>query len=202
MPDYIPKPDNSAQAFINTVTTALEADEAAFGITPAQSAAVRAALTAFSNALVAANNAKGAANVAVADKDAKRRALEDLLRPLVQQIQVNPAVTDAARVSAGIPIRDTTRTFTNPVPPVNLVAVADPAGSNNLKWDSGGNAAGVQYVVEAKTGNGSDFVLVDVTSARTFKHTGQAPGVRVEYRVRARRGAATSGPSNTATVYA
>jgi len=43
--------------------------------------------------------------------------------------------------------------------------------------------------------------LVDVTSATKFNHTGQTPGVKAVYRVRARRGTAVSEPSNEAVVY-
>jgi hypothetical protein len=181
--------------------TALEADEVAFGILPADSLALRAAHTAFEDALNVANTKKGEAQIAVANKDAARTSLEGALRPVVAQIQVNPIVEDADRVAAGIPIRDTTRTFSNPITPTDLVAVADASGTNSLKWSDAGNATGIQYVVEAKIGTVMEFSTVDVVTARTLRHTGRTPGQKVEYRVRARRGAAISDPSNVAVVY-
>jgi hypothetical protein len=201
MPDYIPKPDGDAVAYTDTLITALEADEVAFGILPADSLALRAAHTAFEDALNVANTKKGEAQIAVANKDTSRSGLEQALRPVVAQIQVNPVVTDANRVAAGIPIRDTTRTFSNPITPTDLVATADAAGTNSLKWSDAGNATGIQYVVEAKIGAAVEFVTVDVVTARTFRHTGRTPGQKVEYRVRARRGSAISDPSNVAVVY-
>ncbi len=201
MPDYIPKPDGEAVAYTETLITALESDEVAYGITPAQSLALRAAHTDFENSLNASNTKKGEAQIAVADKDTKRTALEAALRPIVAQIQVNPVVTDSSRVAAGIPIRDTTRTFSAPVTPTDLVATADAAGTNSLKWSDAGNATGIQYVVEAKIGAATEFAMVDAVTARTYRHTGRTPGQRVEYRVRARRGAAISDPSNVAVVY-
>ena len=201
MPDWIPKPDVQFQASMETLVTRLEADEAAYGIVAADSLALRNALSAFNNALVAADTAKAAANTAVANKDAARVALEALVRPLVARIQVNPVVTDANRQLAGIPIRDTIRTFSAPTPPQNLIATADASGVTTLKWDAGANAAGVQYVVEARIGNATEFSRVDVVTARTYRHTGVTVGQHAEYRVRARRGTAESGPSNTASVY-
>jgi hypothetical protein len=202
MPDYIPKPDGESQSYTDVLIAALELDEAAFGITVAQSLALREAHTRFEDALNAANTAKGAAQVAVAAKDTARTALEQLLRPIVAQIQVNPAVTDADRVAAGIPIRDTTRTFSAPVTPSGLVATADAAGTNLLKWSGAGNSTGIQFVVEAKVGSALEFSTVDVVTATTYRHTGRTPGQQVVYRVRARRGSALSDPSNVATVYA
>jgi hypothetical protein len=201
MPDYIPKPDGEAVAYTETLITALESDEAAYGITAAQAIALRAAHTEFENSLNVSNTKKGAAQIAVADKDTKRTALEAELRPIVAQIQVNPAVEDAARVAAGIPIRDTTRTFSNPITPTDLVANADAAGTNSLKWADAGNSTGIQYVVEAKAGSATEFLTVDVVTARTYRHTGRTAGQKVEYRVRARRGSAISDPSNVAVVY-
>jgi hypothetical protein len=202
MPDYIPKPDGEAVAYTETLITALESDEAAYGITAAQSLALRAAHTDFENSLNVSNTKKGEAQIAVADKDTKRTALEAALRPIVAQIQVNPVVTDPLRVAAGIPIRDTVRTFSNPVTPSGLVATADAAGTNSLKWSGAGNSTGIQFVVEAKIGAAPEFSTVDVVTATTYRHTGRTPGQQVVYRVRARRGSALSDPSNVATVYA
>lgn len=201
MPDYIPKPDFEAAAYLDTMLDALEANEVNYGFIADDFAAVRVLLTAFVNALNASNAAKGTAQVAVAAKDTARADLEAALRPLVAQIQVNPIVEDADRVAAGIPIRDTTRTFSNPITPSDLVATADAAGTNSLKWASAGNSTGIQYVVEAKVGTAAVFSTVDVVTATTYRHTERTPGQKVEYRVRARRGDAISDPSNVAVVY-
>lgn len=201
MPDYIPKPDQEAVAYLDTLITALEANEVAYGGVADDFASLRTLHTAFEDALNVSNTKKGEAQIAVANKDAARLDLEAAVRPEVAQIQVNPAVLDADRVTAGIPIRDTVRTFSNPITPTDLVAVADAAGTNTLKWDDAGNATGIQYVVEGKVGAAAGFSTVDVVTARTYRHTGQTPGVKVEYRIRARRGNAISDPSNVAVVY-
>jgi hypothetical protein len=199
--DYIPKPDREAQARMSSILVAMAAAPADYGLTAVEVSALQSKLDDFSAALDAADAAKSAAQIAVSAKDNARATLEAAFRPAVQRIQVNPAVTDASRTTAGIPVRDTVRTVSSPVVPVDLVATGDASGFNSLKWKSGGNAGGVQYVVEGKAGSAPDFSLVDVTSATTFKHTGVTVGQQIQYRIKARRGAAISTPSNVATVY-
>ncbi len=70
-----------------------------------------------------------------------------------------------------------------------------------MKWNSNGNASGIQYVVEKKVGTAAEFSIVDVTGATTFKDTGAPAGTHAEYRVRARRGGVVSEPSNVAPIY-
>jgi hypothetical protein len=201
MPDWIPKPDVEFVAFADRVVSALEADEAAYGLVAADTLSLRAALTQLSNALGASNVAKNNATTAVAAKDARRAEFEGLLRPIVQRVQVNPNVTDAQRTAAALPIRDTVRTVSAPIAPRDLVAVSDGSGVNSLKWNANGNSSGVEYVVEAKVGPALDFSTVDVTRATSYRHSGRTVGQLVNYRVRARRGAALSEPSNVAGVH-
>ncbi len=201
MPDYVPKPDRQAQSFTERVTTAIESDEAAFGLVAADSLALRAKQTAYSNALDANDAAQAAARVAVTEKDTKRSELEAFLRPLIQRAQLNPSVTDATKVAAGIPIRDKIRTSTAPIPPVGLVATANANGTAALKWGANGNASGIQFVVERKSGSATEFSTVDVVAATSWKDSAAPAGTHAEYRVRARRGGVTSEPSNVAPIY-
>jgi hypothetical protein len=111
-------------------------------------------------------------------------------------------VTDATRTAAGIPVRDTVRTFSAPVSPRELVATQASPTSASLAWNSNGNASGVQYVIEKRVNNAGEWLQVDVVTATRYLAQGLTPGVRVDFRVKARRGAQTSDPSNTASIYA
>ncbi len=93
------------------------------------------------------------------------------------------------------------RTVSAPVPPTDLVASADAAGTNSLRWNGAGNASGIQFVIEARIGTALGYSLVDVVSATSYRHIDRTPGQPVLYRVRARRGSQTSDPSNIAGVY-
>jgi hypothetical protein len=201
MPDYIAKPDTDFAAQMTALIAVLAANEAAYGMAAGAAAPLSAALDTFDTALGTANTAKAAANVAVAAKDQARNDLEGLVRPLIRQIQENPIVTDALRSDAGIPIRDTVRTTSSPVAPSDLVATADAAGTNSLRWSGAGNASGIQFVIEAKVGSAPEFSIIDVVTATSYRHTDRVPGQAVLYRVKARRGSMTSDPSNIAGVY-
>ncbi len=201
MPDYIPKQDRAALAFYTTLLAALAATPAQYGLVAADVTPLSTKRTTFSSALDDADSAKVAASTAVAAKDTALDDVESSVRALVARIQVDPAVSDASRSAAGIPIRDTVRTTSAPIAPRDLVASADAAGVNRLSWNSNGNSVGVQYVVEAKVSTAAEFTIVDVVTATTFHHGGRTAGVPVLYRVRARRGTQTSEPSNVSGVY-
>ncbi len=201
MPDYIPKPDVEASAYFNRVLQFAENDDAPLIMPLAAVAALRALASDFADKILSVENARAGLANAVAVKDEARAAVEVRFRAEIQRVQVDPLVTDSKRVAAGIPVRDTIRTTSAPVTPSALVAVADAAGINNLTWDGSANASGIQYVVEAKIAPALDFSTVDVVTAQKFAHTAQMPGRNVVYRVKARRGTATSAPSNTASVY-
>ncbi len=201
MPDYIPKPDRAFLAYLTMVLAAIGSQPEAYGTTSLALGPMTAALADFSTSLDAADTAKASAKVAVAAKDADRAELEALFRPFVLRVQTDPSVTDALKTGASLPLRDTTRTFSAPVAPVDLVATADASGTNMLRWSGAGNASGIQFVIEARIGAAADFSTIDVVTATSYRHTGRTPGQTVQYRIRARRGAAVSDPSNAAVVY-
>jgi hypothetical protein len=201
MADWIVKPDVAARAQIGGIAAAIAAAPGDFGLTAADAAALNTALASFGDALDASMAAQAAARTAVANKNAARAALENLLRPMIQRAQLDPVVTDEKRAAAGIPIRDTVRTVSAPVAPRELVATLASPTTARLVWNSNGNASGVQYVVEGKAGAAADFSLVNVVTATKLDVPGLVAGQRVDYRVRARRGSATSDASNVASVY-
>lgn len=200
--DWFPKPDTEANALADRIVTAIEADEVAFGLVPADTLRLRAKVAAFAAALVAADAAKAQQNIAVAAKDAARKELEDDLRPTVQRVQVNPAVTDETRTAAGIPVRDTVRSYNAPIAPRDLVAQEGANGVHSLKWNGNGNADGVQFVVEGKAPADADFRRLDAVTTTKYSTEPFARGVRIDFRVRARRGTELSEPSNVASVNA
>ncbi len=198
--DWFPKQDGAASSAADRAVVAFEADEAAYGLTEVESARLRAKVAAFNSALVAADAAKAAQNTAVANKDAARRELEDDLRAIYRQVQERPDVTDAARQTAGLPVRDTTRSYNAPISPRDLVAQEGANGVHFLKWNANGNASGIMFAVEAKAPGDVDFKRLDAVTTVTFRTEPFARGARVEFRIRARRGTEYSEPSNVAVV--
>jgi hypothetical protein len=75
-------------------------------------------------------------------------------------------------------------------------------GTNALTGKRNGNAPGTQFVIEAMIGAATAYALVDIVTTTKYDYRNQKPGVRVVYRVRARKSGNTSDPSNQAIVYA
>ena len=85
--------------------------------------------------------------------------------------------------------------------PQDLLVNGTSDGINHLKWNRNGNRYGTAFIIEAKIGDSSAWNIIDVVTVSKYDHKNQTPGVKVQYRVRAKRGEQESTASNTATVY-
>jgi len=201
MADYIKKPDSQFGGQMGVIVPSLVATPVAFGLVADDVAGLAALRADFDAKLAAADAAKAALATAVADKDAARKALEAVLRPLIKRVQAAPNVSDETKRAAGIPIHDTVRSTLAPIVVLGLVANLDGPAAALLSWNSNGNSSGVQYRVEKRVNNAGDWMLVDAVNPTRLRVTGLVPGVPVAFRVVARRGAAQAEPSNIASVY-
>jgi hypothetical protein len=89
-----------------------------------------------------------------------------------------------------------------PLTPFELAATGYSNGVNKLTF-TGNNAPGrVVFLVEAKTGDSPQYVIIGTTKSQRFKHEGVKPGVPIQYRVRAQAARGQiSACSNEAAVY-
>ncbi|MCD9185372.1 MAG: hypothetical protein LUM44_02995 [Pyrinomonadaceae bacterium] len=101
----------------------------------------------------------------------------------------------------GLDADDSIASIIAPQTPTALVVEGFSNGTNKLKFNRNGNKQNTIYIIEAKSGDAADFVIVGTTTKTTFEHKNQKPGVKTVYRVRAQRGDDYSDYSNTATVY-
>lgn len=201
MPNVVPNPDDAAAKSLNGSIAQIKANAALYGVADADMVALEAKATAFASELTNVEAAKNAQTAAVARKDAARTTLEHDYRAMVQRIHVNPAVTDAHKAAAGIPMRDTIRTFAMPPAPLDLVVSAQSNGTNYLAWNRNGAPERTDFAIEARTAPSEAWIMVGSVSATQFQHTGQKPGVAVTYRVSARRGKYQSQPCAPVGVY-
>ena len=104
-------------------------------------------------------------------------------------------------VEAGLDADDSTPSVVAPQTPTDLVVEGFSNGTNKLKFNRNGNKKNTVFIIEAKSGDAVDFVIVGTTTKTTFEHKNQKPGVKTVYRVRAQRGGDYSDYSNLATVY-
>jgi hypothetical protein len=101
----------------------------------------------------------------------------------------------------GLSVNEGNSGGSTPSAPLDLVATGTSDGTNSLKWNRNGNRQGTTYIIEAKSGDSNDWVMIDAVTRANYKHTNQTPGVKIQYRVKAKRGDSVSGFSNVAIVY-
>jgi hypothetical protein len=199
--DYLPTNDRELLAWLKNFNKIAADNRAALGLTEDDLAELTAAETNFEMRLSANDTAQQAALAATEEKNAAHKVAEKLARRKGQGIQAREGVSDGLRDQLGLRVRDGVRSVSSVETPLELVAMPHADGTNTLKWKAGGNKAGVQYLIEAKVEESGAWALVDATTRTSYTHTGQTPGQKVRYRVRAKRGEKTSGFSNEAGVY-
>jgi hypothetical protein len=101
----------------------------------------------------------------------------------------------------GLSVNEGSFGTTPPAVPLDLVVMGTSDGVNSLKWKRNGNRQGTTFIIEAKIGEASDWTIIDAVTGATYKHKNQTPGVKAQYRVKAKRGELESGASNSAVVY-
>lgn len=104
--DYIPPTDAALALWSTNFNAVIVADEAAYGLTPAQSAAYTALDSAFQTALALATDPGTRTPVTVADKDTAKANLIFSARQLGQIAQTYPAITDMLLADAGLTVPD------------------------------------------------------------------------------------------------
>ncbi|HMS40687.1 MAG TPA: fibronectin type III domain-containing protein [Pyrinomonadaceae bacterium] len=101
----------------------------------------------------------------------------------------------------GLNINESNIGTSTPTAPTNLVATGTSDGTNSLKYNRNGNRQGTTFIIEAKIGDSNTWAMIDAVTGSTYKHKNQTPGVKIQYRIKAKRGDLESSFSNTAVVY-
>ena len=202
MPDFMPKNDTEYAAWLANFNTVATANLAALGLVTGDLTPSTAGTTAFNTAITTFVSAKASAKSATQGKKSSRKTIETVSRTLAKRIQANPAVSNSLKEQLGLTVRTAPSRAIAPANPFALVVTGFDNGVNALLWNRNGNAAGVQYVIEARIGNEAEFSMVGTTTKSKFEHGEQKPGVQAIYRVYAQRASIQSNVSNEAVVYA
>ena len=118
--DNIPPADADFNNWIVPFSNYVNTNAAAMGLAPNDIAPLTAAVATWSTAYPAHTTA----TAATTNKDQARTAIESLTRPLIQQLQASPKVTNAQRNTMKITVRATTRTRAS-VPATAPMATVD-----------------------------------------------------------------------------
>ena len=122
--DYIPPADADFDPYQGQCVGYITTNKTALGVSDAALAPVTAAKTAWDAAYPAHVAAQASVQGVTQTKKDARIAYEAALRPLIQQLQASPTVTDTQRQSMNIPVHSATRTAVG-VPTTKPAATID-----------------------------------------------------------------------------
>lgn len=146
--------------------------------------------------------AKQAAAKAATNKLGQTRKNGNKLVSLLKRtMKANPNFTPDKYIAFGFDADDLTPSVIVPQTPADLSVEGFSNGTNELKFNGNGNKTGTVYVIEARTGDAANYSIIGTTKKTTYRHTGQKPGVKIVYRIRAQRGEQFSEYSNEAVIY-
>ena len=199
--DYIPSSDLVFQDWLGNFITVAGANLTAIGLTTTDIGPITTQKAEFDHSITESETAKAAALAATENKKTTRKSIEAKARALVKRIQAKADVpTDIKRQLQITVSGDTPAPPVKPYPPTNLTAIVAGSGVYELAWKKNGNSTVVLYSVEAKIGTATSFISVFTTKKLSYTHSGNAPGVKIVYQIRALHGETFSEPSNLAIV--
>lgn len=133
------------------------------------------------------------------------KTLRDKMNKRVEKFEIeaenNEKVNDSLIELLGFDVKTQNAGNSGIFVPSELLVNGTSDGINHLKFNRNGNRQGTNFIIEAKIGDSNTWVIIDVITNTKYDHKNQTPGVKVQYRVRAKRGDLESTPSNVAVVY-
>ena len=202
MGDYLPRKDMEFQSWLSNFLTVAEERIESLGIEKEELQTLSQSRQSLQEALESVETTRAAYLMATENKERARNVANSVARSVVRRVQANPRVTSEIKSDLRITVREVRTPQPPPVPPTRLVAVGFDNGQHDLRWQRGSNSLTTHYVIEAKIGSEDHWTKVDVVTATKYRHTGQTPGVKIVYRILARRSSKLSAPSNEFTLYA
>lgn len=176
-------------------------NKTALNLSDAQLTALEAKLTAFNTNLALKQQKKEeSVGQTALVKDSRKDLNKDvgLLNSAIKSIDGLPS---SLIEELGLNVNEGNFGNTAPSAPLDLVVTGTSDGTNSLKWKRNGNRQGTTFIIEAKIGNSENWVMIDAVTGASYKHKDQTPGVKIQYRIKAKRGEFESGYTNTAVVY-
>lgn len=133
------------------------------------------------------------------------KALRSKMNISVERFEIdadnNEKVTESLKELLGLSVKSSNGGFSGVTVPMDLLVNGTSDGINHLKWSRNGNRQGTTFIIEVRIGDSNNWIIIDAVTNTKYDHKNQTPGVRIQYRVRAKRGDIESIASNIAIVY-
>ena len=201
MGDYLPRKDLDFQKWLDNFLVVANANLAVLGMKQEDLDSLNRSHRDLATTLDEVDQTRTAYLHATQQKEQIRNIANSEARSVVRRIQANSNVPTTLKAEMNVTVREARLPQPPPTAPTRLVAVGFDNGQHDLRWQRGENTLATQYVIEAKTSDSRQWSKVDVVTATKYQHAGQPPGVKIIYRVLARRSGKLSPPSNEFTLY-
>ena len=199
--DYIPKQDTVYQDWLANFITVAGANLGALGLTTADMDPLSKEKGFFDTAITNAETISAQAKAATEKKNLLRKSSEAKARALVKRIQAKSDVSNDLKKQLQITVPGQSAPIpVVPYPPEELVAAVRGSGSYELWWKRGKNGSTILFVIEGLLDGDKSFRPIFTTTKTSYVHSGNVPGQKIIYRVRAQHGEILSDPSNDAIV--
>ncbi len=198
---FYPTNDAEFAIWLANFTNKSSANKSALGLTGEQITALETGLAEFNNDLALKQQKKEESTSQTSKVRSSRKKLNKLVGKLNTAYKSKEEVNNGLLEELGLGSKDNAVNATSAGTPSDLVVTGTSDGINHLKWNRGGNKQGTMFIIEAKSGDAANFTIIDAITSSIYEHTNQTPGVKTQYRIKAKRGEVTSGYSNSAMVY-
>lgn len=199
--DYIPKPELATITWAKSFAKAAEENLSEVGLTQAEIDALKVRIEEFADARKDAVSLHVRAQAATTKKDKSLEALLSDARRLAQAARNSPAADNGLLIKLGLTTKMPKRRRVHPERPTDLTAEGLATGQVKLKWSRNGNPKGTIFIVEARLYDGSGWQFVASVLKPSYVDLYRRPGVKIDYRVTARRTDFKSPPSSVAVAW-
>ncbi len=201
MADYIPNADRQFKDWLNNFIDVANVNLTLLGLSTTEMTSLVSEKDNLDKGISASETATAAAKAATEKKKIARKKVEATTRAFVKRIQAKPDVLANVKKQLQITVPGNTPA-PPPVPyaPIDLIANIIGSGTNELTWKRNGNRNSILFVVEALVEGETEYKSVFTSLKTNFVHSGNKPGAKITYRIRAQHGTTLSLPSNEAVI--
>ena len=198
--DFLPNREGDLIPWTENFIDVAKNNLAILGIAQSDVDALDSKKESFANGLFVAASKQADAKAATENKNLKKDDLSSKIRVIAKQIQAKPGVPDNIKVQLGLKPSSPSPSPSGPFVPTDLTIDSVMDRIVNLKWNRNNNPISVIFIIEASGYVDKDFVMIDSTTKvslqTTYKHSSGA----TYFRVRAKKGAILTEPSNIIVV--
>lgn len=197
--DYIPKSDLAFQDWTGNFISVANLNLVTLGLTSADMTPLQTDKSVLDASITDSESKSALAKAATTKKEVVRKATESKARALVKRIQAKADVPADLKRQLQITVPGSTPSAP-PQVPLNLVANILSGGTYELSWKRNGNISSAIFIVEALYGTNPEFVQIGAVTKTTFICSGNPPGLKITFRIKAQKGDIFSPYSNHAVV--